>query len=203
VARHRCIVEMFRSPGPLLVAFVALAGCEGPAEPMTTAQASSTGAGSTGGGGTGEATGTGASTGEEATDAGETTGSTGEADGSAATTDATDGSTGTAVDACAENILTWENFGEPFMLTWCTGCHHSSIPTAERANAPCGVNLDSHGDVLFWQQRILDRAVVMKPTPMPPAAIIPEDDLALLKQYIECGAPGPDAAQMSMCPDPP
>ena len=39
--------------------------------------------------------------------------------------------------------------------------------------------------------------------PMPPAALIPEAELALLQEWIECGAKGPETGQPTLCcPDP-
>lgn len=120
----------------------------------------------------------------------------------ATTTDATTGD-----DLCASSVLTWENFGEPFALSWCTGCHHSALPTAERAGAPCGVNLDTHAGASQSAARVHVRAIdwSLTPglTPMPPAAIVPEEELALLREWLDCGAPGPETGmQAPMCPDP-
>ncbi len=121
------------------------------------------------------------------------------------TTTTTDSSTG--ADLCAENMLTWENFGEAFMLSWCTGCHNAQLPTAQRAGAPCAVNLDSHAGALPFAANIKLRAVDWQmyegTKPMPPAAIIPDDELALLREWIDCGAPGPDVGLPApKCPDP-
>lgn len=146
---------------------------------------------------TGEAPTTGGSSEPEETGGGSSgeAGSTGDAEGSS-----------TGVDACAESVLSWENFGEPFVLTWCTGCHHSQLPTAERACAPCGVNLDTHAGASTWAPiiglRVLDYEAHGL-SPMPPAATIPEDDLLLLREWLDCGARGPETGQMGLqCPDP-
>lgn len=190
---------------------LALLGCEG-STGSTTADADTTGETTTAAAttGTGGAPTTG---GPDSTTTGEpaststtdpSTGGPGDSTGEATTGTSGGETTTDAVDPCADNFLTWDNFGRPFMLTWCTGCHHSSIPSAERAQAPCSVNLDRHGDFRFWAQRVLGRAVDMAPSPMPPAAIIPAGELALLARYIECGAPGPDVGdEFHTCPDPP
>lgn len=112
----------------------------------------------------------------------------------------------TGVDACADSVVTWDNFGESFVLTWCTGCHHSALPSADRACAPCAVNFDTHAGVSQRSGlvgiRVLDHATFDVP-PMPPAAEIPEQSLALLREWIECGAPGPETGQQGpVCPDP-
>lgn len=114
------------------------------------------------------------------------------------------GSTGDPVNC--DNMLTWENFGEPFMLSWCTGCHSSALPTNDRAGAPCAVNFDSHAGVVPFATSITVRAIDWKmydANPMPPAAIVPDDELALLREWIDCGAPGPGTGQTPpKCPDP-
>jgi hypothetical protein len=199
---HRTIITAGFARAALLLALSGAAGCEGPDGSTTEGAASPTAETSTGG-----STGAGSTGAATTGDAGTTTATTGESTtGGPATSDDGGGpaSTGAAVDPCEDSVLTWEDFGEPFMSTWCTSCHHSSLPLAHRAKAPCSVNFDRHGDVKFWASRVLDRAVTMAPTPMPPAAIIPWDELALLEQYLECGAPGPDLGDtFSMCPDPP
>ena len=110
-------------------------------------------------------------------------------------------------DPCADSVLTWENFGEPFALSWCTGCHHAALPTAERAGAPCGVNLDSHAGASQFAARlhvrVIDWSLTPGLTPMPPAAIVPEAELALLREWLDCGAPGPQTGEPApSCPDP-
>lgn len=168
-----------------------------------------TGGGETGGGETGDATGTTgttSTTGEPVT----TSATTGTSEPTSTSTNAsTTGTTGTSTGAelCAENMLTWENFGAAFMLSWCTGCHNSQLPTDQRAGAPCSVNLDSHAGALPLAANIKLRAVDWQMyegiTPMPPAAIVPEDELALLREWIDCGAPGPDVGlPPPLCPDP-
>ncbi|MBK7825315.1 hypothetical protein [Nannocystis sp.] len=126
----------------------------------------------------------------------------GAADTTAATTHTS--STGDAVHC--DNMLTWENFGEAFMLSWCTGCHSSALPTADRAGAPCAVNFDAHAGVVPFAASIEVRAIDWQKydsKPMPPAAIVPDDELALLREWIDCGAPGPDTGQPPpKCPDP-
>jgi hypothetical protein len=162
----------------------------------STSSTSSTGSGSSGEASSGPTSG--------ATTGGPSPGSTGEG----GTTGAHDDTTGgTGADACADSVLTWENFGEPFMLSWCTGCHHSELPSAERACAPCFANFDEHAGVhplaAYIELRVLDWAEHEGTQPMPPAAIIPDDERALLREYLECGAPGPGIGKTSpSCPDP-
>ena len=87
-----------------------------------------------------------------------------------------------------ESFVTYENFGEPFMLTWCTPCHSSHLVTEEeRQGAPSGVNLDSYDDVLDESAHI--QLFVLDTDVMPPAGGPEEDDLDLLAEWIACGMP--------------
>jgi hypothetical protein len=179
----------------LCAALLAACGEDGDSSDDSTAAAGSTSAATTTGGSTTEPT-----TGEPPP--GTTT------DG--ATTDlatTTDPSSTTGDGVCGDNMLTWDNFGEAFMLSWCTGCHNSALPTAQRAGAPCGINFDSHAGALPFAANIEVRAIDWQmyegATPMPPAAIVPDDELALLREWIDCGAPGPGAELPApTCPDP-
>jgi hypothetical protein len=147
------------------------------------------------------------STGEpDTTSAPDTTSGTTTTDASTSGT-ATDADSSTGADLCAENMLTWENFGEAFMLSWCTGCHNAQLPTDQRAGAPCGVNLDSHAGALPFAANIKLRAVDWQmyegTKPMPPAAIIPEDELP---SCANGSTAAPRARTQSLpapkCPDP-
>lgn len=91
--------------------------------------------------------------------------------------------------ACPDDsFVTYENFGEPFMLTWCTPCHssHLSIPE-ERQDAPDGVNLDSYEDVVNHAEYIQIFAV--DTDAMPPAGGPDDEDRELLAEWIACGMP--------------
>lgn len=188
------------SPSLLLALTLACGGDDGSSADTSAADTSATPATTTGAPITGESgesgtpTTTAATSTDPSTDTGDPPGTT------------TDGSS-TGADACQDSIVTWENFGESFFLTWCTGCHHSALPSAERACAPCGANFDSHAGAgeraAIIKLRVLDYMTVDGLTPMPPAAILPEEELALLREWIDCGAPGPQTGQSGeLCPDP-
>jgi len=143
---------------------------------------------------TGEAPTSGSGTSSEST--GDTpTGSTGDTGGSS-----------TGGDPCADSTLTWENFGQAFTATWCTECHHSSLLKAERSCSPCSVNLDQHAGVSQFATLIKFRALdyeMFGSKPMPPVTVVPEEELALLREYLDCGAKGPETGQPGpICPDP-
>jgi mono/diheme cytochrome c family protein len=97
------------------------------------------------------------------------------------------------------NVLTWENFGEPFLLSHCTGCHSSQLdgsgpPPGNRQGAPPGVNFDTYE--LTRQQAItIYGQAADSNTLMPPKDNIPVDnpvsvdDRAALGDWIACNAP--------------
>ena len=44
--------------------------------------------------------------------------------------------------------VTWNNWGDGFFLTYCRSCHSKS--TAERNDAPDGVNFEEEQDLVKW-----------------------------------------------------
>lgn len=90
-------------------------------------------------------------------------------------------------DTCETSYLTYGNFGEPFALDWCRGCHSSAIPAGMRQKAPMGVNFDTQEDITHWRERILMVAAGSQPT-MPPAGGPPDEERALLAEWLGCGA---------------
>jgi uncharacterized membrane protein len=89
-------------------------------------------------------------------------------------------------DVCKQSYLDYQNFGEPFVLNWCRGCHSSAVPAGMRQNAPIDVNFDTTADVAKHQARIVARATGPAPT-MPPAGGPPDEERALLAEWLGCG----------------
>ena len=100
------------------------------------------------------------------------------------TLDGTDIVTG---DDCETSYLTYRNFGEPFALDWCRGCHSAEVPAGMRQKAPLDTNFDTHEDVMQWRERIAKRATGEVPT-MPPAGGPGAEERALLAEWLACGA---------------
>jgi len=46
------------------------------------------------------------------------------------------------------NALTWDNFGQKFMADYCTACHSSTLPHAQRNGAPLYHDFDTLRGVL-------------------------------------------------------
>jgi uncharacterized membrane protein len=88
-------------------------------------------------------------------------------------------------EACGE--LTYENFAEDFMDTYCLRCHSSSLTgIIARTGAPEDTNFNTLTDVRDEQNRIRLRAGVAGT--MPPSAPFPtEDERAQLLNWIDCG----------------
>jgi uncharacterized membrane protein len=89
------------------------------------------------------------------------------------------------------NILTWENFGQGFMSTWCTSCHSSSLAEGQRADAPLGVDFDSYELVRSQAVRIFARAADDQSEPgwMPPAGGPTVSERYNLGDWLACNAP--------------
>ncbi|MBA3392936.1 MAG: hypothetical protein H0T89_09845 [Deltaproteobacteria bacterium] len=89
-------------------------------------------------------------------------------------------------DACETSFLDYNNFGAPFVVNWCRGCHSSAVPAGMRQDAPADVNFDDAADLVEWRERIRTRATGTKPT-MPPAGGPTETERELLAEWLDCG----------------
>ena len=97
------------------------------------------------------------------------------------------------------SVLTWENFGEPFMLSHCTGCHSSQLdgsgpPPGNRQGAPVGIDFDTYLLTRQFAVQIFNQAADTNAL-MPPKDNIPVDnpvsvdDRVALGDWIACNAP--------------
>ena len=89
--------------------------------------------------------------------------------------------------ACETSVLTYETFGEPFVLDWCRGCHSANVPPGMRQLAPLHVNFDTLEDVRTWSDRISELAGASRI--MPPAGGPSDQERELLVEWLACGAP--------------
>lgn len=89
-----------------------------------------------------------------------------------------------AADFCADApVVTWESWGEGFLIQTCQTCH--SATTVDRNGAPESVNLDTESEVLALRDRILARATG-DATTMPPSGGVTEDDRLRLLTWHTC-----------------
>lgn len=58
---------------------------------------------------------------------------------------------------CAPD-LTWDNFAEGFVRSFCRGCHSSALGAADRYGAPPGIDFDDRDAVLQHAERMAARA---------------------------------------------
>ncbi|TPV94643.1 MAG: hypothetical protein B7733_14150 [Myxococcales bacterium FL481] len=94
-----------------------------------------------------------------------------------------------ATRPCPEDsYLDTENFGRPFMLSWCTGCHSADMPAGMRQGAPPDVNFDTSTEVRDWADRIWARSGDHNGS-MPPVAPAPLELRRQLGEWLACGAP--------------
>ena len=88
---------------------------------------------------------------------------------------------------CDTSYLSYDNFGAPFVINWCRGCHSEAVPLAMRQKAPADANFDTLPEVQMWGDRIASKATGTAPT-MPPAGGPSEEERALLAEWLACGA---------------
>ena len=90
-------------------------------------------------------------------------------------------------NVCDTSYLDYDNFGAPFVINWCRGCHSSAVPVAMRQKAPADANFDNLDQVRMWSERIAVRAAGTVPN-MPPAGGPSEEERLLLAEWLACGA---------------
>ena len=87
-----------------------------------------------------------------------------------------------------ESILTYENFGRPFLLSWCTGCHSSELTNAQRGDSPEDLSFD---DPNMFRPYLLEMYDVAADDniEMPPVGGPGLDERRLFGEWLACGAP--------------
>ncbi|HEX5059937.1 MAG TPA: hypothetical protein VFV99_11285 [Kofleriaceae bacterium] len=88
---------------------------------------------------------------------------------------------------CDTSYLDYDNFGAPFVINWCRGCHSDAVPAGMRQKAPLDANFDTLAQVRTWSQKIATRATGTTPN-MPPAGGPTEQERQLLAEWLACGA---------------
>jgi uncharacterized membrane protein len=87
-------------------------------------------------------------------------------------------------DVCQDTaVLTWDNFGEGFLVTNCQGCHASTA--ADRHDAPADVTFDTRDEALARADRILARTTSDPPT-MPPGGGVSDEDRHKVTVWLTC-----------------
>jgi hypothetical protein len=98
------------------------------------------------------------------------------------------GGTAGPLDATCGPGLSWEGFGQGFMLSYCTACHGSQVTGDSRHGAPLGVDFDTLAATTVQAERVGAR--VLDSGDMPPVGGPTGDELTLLAEWLDCGLPG-------------
>jgi len=88
---------------------------------------------------------------------------------------------------CDTSYLDYDNFGAPFVINWCRGCHSDAVPAGMRQKAPLDANFDTLAQVRTWSPKIATRATGTTPN-MPPAGGPTQQERQLLAEWLACGA---------------
>jgi hypothetical protein len=83
--------------------------------------------------------------------------------------------------------LTYDNFGAPFFLTWCTGCHGGALSGDARRGAPAAVTFDEIEPIRSRAAQIWSRAADANET-MPPSGGPTAAERTQLGEWLACGA---------------
>ena len=81
-----------------------------------------------------------------------------------------------------DTAVTWEGWTEDFFTTYCDSCHSSRA--ADRHGAPESSVFDTEAQVLEQIARV--RVRVLEEETMPLGGGVFDDDLVLLRQWVEC-----------------
>ena len=87
---------------------------------------------------------------------------------------------------CRTSYLNYDNFGAPFMTSWCDGCHGEAIPPGMRQGANADVNFDTLDEVRQRGAEIVQEAG--KSHLMPPAGGPTDAEREMLVEWVTCGA---------------
>jgi uncharacterized membrane protein len=96
--------------------------------------------------------------------------------------------------ACpTDNTLTYQNFGQAFMGTYCLRCHNEALTGSARNDAPNDVNFNTVEQVRAEStdiDKLSGASDSVTNTEMPPDGEMPSvEDRKKLSQWLACGAP--------------
>jgi len=94
----------------------------------------------------------------------------------------------TALKCKKGTSLNYDNFGEAFLLNYCTSCHAADLAEEDRIGAPKDINFNTPELAQIWRANMLD-ALKDKKNPMPPTEDLSPRDLVQFKEWLNCGAP--------------
>ena len=89
--------------------------------------------------------------------------------------------------ACEQSQLSYATFGQPFMLSWCNGCHSTQLPSNMRQAAPIDINFDTLTEIRSQSFSIVQTTTDLRT--MPPEGGPSDAERQMLAQWMSCGAP--------------
>jgi hypothetical protein len=84
----------------------------------------------------------------------------------------------------------WEALAQPFLTTWCTPCHASTVLEEDRRGAPVGMDFDTWEGAHLFADAIARRSNDEEAL-MPPGGGTSPTEREQIARWAECGAPGP------------
>jgi uncharacterized membrane protein len=97
------------------------------------------------------------------------------------------GSNGGASGSCT--TLTYANFGQKFVATYCAGCHGGSVTGAARQGAPLKDVFDTLAEVKSASRDMVREVVVKRTMPYGSATKPSDTERTQLGEWLGCGAP--------------
>ncbi len=86
---------------------------------------------------------------------------------------------------CSKSYLTYDNFGQAYMESWCNGCHSATLPPDMRQGAPVGMYFDTLDEIHAQQDGIV---TTNARATMPPSGGPTDAERAMLSEWLTCGA---------------
>lgn len=84
------------------------------------------------------------------------------------------------------STASYATVGEPYMVSWCRGCHSADLAPAMRQNAPVGLDFDTLAAVRAQLVPIEDS---IANATMPPSGGPSTQDTQIMMTWLSCGAP--------------
>ncbi len=87
-----------------------------------------------------------------------------------------------------DSAVTWQSFGQGFLLDHCVGCHSDLLEEDYRMGAPLDADFNTQQQTQDWLVRLYERAADENTT-MPPVDSVSAEQRYLFGEWLACGAP--------------
>jgi uncharacterized membrane protein len=99
------------------------------------------------------------------------------------------GTSNTSVDCSAQDVPTYDTFGQAFMTEYCASCHSASVKGAARMSAPTDDQFDELAEIQHKSDELTNEVVTERSMPYGNASKKPSDDeRKLFDTWMRCGA---------------